>query len=784
MKRPALRLFVGFALGIWLGKAFRVSNSSSGEFIAAGMLLLLLGGALWRPRTFAYLSGFASIILGMLWISDAEVNFQKQTVRQFAQEKGSVFLSGKIISPPQIQRDRLKWTLRAERLFVRGKPFSVTGKVLVSSEIVNLPVCLGERVGLEGHLRLPPPRRNPGEFDYRAYLKRRGISTLFYVSANRPLRFQKTRSHNVVARMVSPLRRRFLLFIQTAFGFGTEAHLLKGLLLGQRGEIEPSVRTAFARTGVIHVLAVSGLHVGFVLGLLLFLLKFFRFPRWLNLIVVLLALVFYATLTGNKPPVVRASVMAFLILLGYRLQRRPDIVNILAFAALLLLLLNPFFLFDASFQLSFLAVLGIVLFYTRTIAIISVKPKSRLHVFVNKSIFPLLAVSFAAQLGTLPLIVYYYHRIPLYALAANLVVIPAVFAIVTGGFLFLGLWWVSPVLAAPLVVSLRFLLNFLIRFVTFFSHLPGGNLEIPGHISPWLGLAFFLLLGFVWFANNPLRLRQLALTTLVLGAAWLSWNSARAFHPSLQVDFLDVNKSSAAVVRLPDGKALLVNAGSLSPRFDQTRHVLLPFLHYSNLKEAEALAVSRWQPSFAGGVASLLRSFPTQEIWYPQFASLPSPLQKARKKVACRLRALEAGAHFLRWHGVNLWVLAPDSIQKNAPLIFKLVLGRCSFLFAEGASFQDQENLTRFGRLLASDVLILSGGQVSESLVRIVNPQYFVLRKKWNSYDSAIRPGARLFEIPATGCVEFRTDGVDLHVNALRRGQVPPKKSQKKHARE
>ncbi len=764
MKKPALRLFLSFGAGILLGAILNANLSVAIQLGAASFILCLLLTNLLGVRPIAWLGWLLSFGLGVLWLSLAQNDFQSQTVVRYAGKK-QVWLSGDVTTPPEIQGNRLKWTIRAHRLIKNDSVFSVSGNVLASSKILDLPLKIGDRVGLIGQLRLPRPRRNPGEFDYRAYLKRRKISVLFYLSERQPLYIRHTRRFLPLgSRLVAPLRRHFLLVIQQYLGYGPEAHLLKGLLLGQRGEIEPSVRTAFARTGVIHVLAVSGLHVGFVLALLLFLLRFFRPPGWLQLTIVLIALLFYSNLTGNKPPVVRASVMAFLVLLGYQLQRPLDVVNILAFAALLLLVANPFALFDASFQLSFLAVLGILLLYTRIWHFLTFSPKNTLQKFLHKYVLPLLSVSLAAQLATLPLIFTYYHRIPLYALAANLVVIPLVFLIVSGGFLLFALAPLFPILAKELAAALLLSLKFLIQFVTFFSRLPGGNVQLSGKITVWNAAFFVLLLGFFWFAAEPRRLRQVILALTALLVTWFGWNTFLHSRPALTVHFLDAGRASAAVVELPDHTCLIVNAGTTSRLSRETERILVPFLKYAGFRRVEALFLAAFRPDFAGGRATLRHLFPVKTVLCPASpADFPPTQGYSSHTPSGHCTFLSGGDYFLPWHGTGFWIFGPDSghfsPQRDA-LVAKLTFGQRSVLFAEGAPLGEQRALAnRFGSLLKSDVLALSRNPFPEFL-RAVSPQWIILRQKSPAFPTVAGLfSGRILSIPQTGEIEIRTNG-------------------------
>ena len=231
----------------------------------------------------------------------------------------------------------------------------------------------------------------------------------------------------------------------TAYSDDDTASLLSALILGDRTHIDQDLRESFANVGVIHVLAVSGLHVGYVLIILLLIVKSLRIRWGWDKLFVVTGLILFTILSGGRPSVIRASIMASFYIFAPVLNRKPNAWNIIATAAFLILIVNPNSIFDLGFQLSFTAVMSIIYFYNLFNRILPDRMKvSNIKNNIARFFWGLLLVSFSAQLGTIPIIAYYFGRIPLIAIVANLIIIPLI-----GGFVALGLaklifFWMAP----------------------------------------------------------------------------------------------------------------------------------------------------------------------------------------------------------------------------------------------------------------------------------------------------------------------------------------------------
>lgn len=357
---------------------------------------------------------------------------------------------------------------------------------------------------------------DPGGFDLRTWAASRGVHREAFVGTGS---WVHAGHRWRPADLFSGARERVAGWLGESGLPGPEQDIARALLLGDRSGLEQEQRDAFARSGTMHVLAVSGLHVGLIFAVLAVLLGWWgnrRGPMWLRGLVILAGLWAYAGLTGGSPSVVRAATMFSLFTLAGMVGRQSDSLNSLAAAAFILLVADPRMLGQLSFQFSFLAVLGILLFHD---------PLRRLWVPPNRVLgylWSLLVVSVAAQLMTTPLALVTFKAFPLWFLPANLVVVSLVTLAVYGGGLLLVLHQV-PVVGQVVVFIMTWLLKALAGATVFFAGLPGAYPDI--RLDTWQALLLYVLIGAVgarvaWRWRPGLPIACVLLLILCVGWAW------------------------------------------------------------------------------------------------------------------------------------------------------------------------------------------------------------------------------------------------------------------------
>lgn len=357
----------------------------------------------------------------------------------------------------------------------------------------------GSVIQFEGEINRIPSPKYPLQFDYGRYLSIKGYAGTIYLPDGKYV-LEKERYFSLRA-FANQLRSAILAEIEAYNVSEHEFGVLAALLLGERSFLDVELRDDFADAGAIHILAVSGLHVGIIYFFFISLLNKLSGKRrgiW-KLLPVLIILWGYAVVTGLSPSVLRASTMFSFIALGKCFDRYGNIYNLIAASALILLTLKPVLILQPGFALSYLAVLGIVFYYPRFRSIINLKNK-----WLDK-VASLICVSLAAQLATFPISIYYFHQFPNLFLLTNLIVIPLATIILYSGILWMAFIWLDPVAIylGEIVFGACRILN---GFVSWISGLPHAKLS-GLFLEPFeVVLIYGLILSITAFTLHPIRI--------------------------------------------------------------------------------------------------------------------------------------------------------------------------------------------------------------------------------------------------------------------------------------
>ncbi|MCH7521717.1 MAG: DNA internalization-related competence protein ComEC/Rec2 [Candidatus Marinimicrobia bacterium] len=575
------------------------------------------------------------------------------------------------------------------------------------------PYLPGDTLLLRGQIAWPDDRRNPNGFDYRFYLWGRRVDALLdapveVLAAQPAQQFHLGREMTTARRWVTT---------QLADWLGErKGALAAGLLLGVKGGIDEDFMSQMRTLGIGHILAVSGLHVGYVVLVLLGLTGLIPWGQATRVVGVGIGLLGYTLITGAPPSVVRASIMAILFLWGRALERKPDVWNILAAAAIISLLIHPRSLFTASFQLSFTAVAGILHLYPRLKAALQstgvgdwIYGHRPARFVVN-----LFLLGLGAQAGTLPVTLVVFHSFSLYGLVANLVVIPLAGFAVIGSLVALLTLAFSSGLAALFSDAIWLCLSLMQGAVDLLSQLPHPQVVVgrPGMIGI-LGLVAGVMAFPYLFASGRVRFRIRFVGLALIMANLMVWRWALGSRV-LQVTILDVGQGDAIHLALPDGRQLLVDAGGWNPQYDYGERVVIPYLRGQGIGRIDVAVITHPHADHLGGLAFLLRTLPVGEIWDTpnRYASgVYSRLKALADSLAVPIRILGAG-EAVQLGEVDIWVLAPDSAwaadaanANDASLVLKIRYGGTTLLLMGDAERKVERRLLAYGEVLRTDWL-------------------------------------------------------------------------------
>jgi competence protein ComEC len=486
---PFLRYLPFFLLGIWVGQELslpvRIVGVALGVIWVSYLVLLIH----WKnsPRPFfSFLAYFLLFGIG-IWISTFYQVLNKPLLDSSGKkiEKYLARVKRPDLAKPRSSenlleifgvKDSLEWKKTSGNVLVYHQSLKelLPGQILLVSKSPE---------------KIPGPSF-PDEFDYRRFLERKGIYFRQFIGKDF-LILDSVPAPTLELKLWN-LKKSLQRVIDQHLEFPESKQIASALLLGQKDSLDRDIRKAYSETGTMHILAVSGLHVGIIYALLVFPIQRLRVkPRYrkIYLLGVVLVIWVYALLTGFSPSVIRASTMFTLFSLGQMRARKPSVWNILAFSAMLMITLDPEVIHEVGFQLSYLAVAGIVGLQPLILRIW--EPRH----WIVEYLWQLGAVSIAAQVATFPLTVYYFHTFPSYFLLANLFVVPMAFVSMILGLALLSLSWIP-----GLAIGLGFLLDRWIFaqnwLIGIFRDLPGGALQRLTFSS--LGMLWVWVMLLIW----------------------------------------------------------------------------------------------------------------------------------------------------------------------------------------------------------------------------------------------------------------------------------------------
>jgi len=406
----------------------------------------------------------------------------------------------------------------------------------------------GSIVWFRGKPELLQKTGNPFEFDYQAFAIRNQIGHRIFLKQS-DYHFLSTKRTPNLAEASLVIRERLLKIIEKCGLKGPVFHLVSSVSLGARDELEPDITQSFSKTGVTHVLAVSGMNVAIIYVVLDFFLRFLNRKRWgilIQTILILAGVWGYAFITGLSASVLRAAAMFSFIMIGKSLNRNSNIYNTLAASAFVLLCYNPSLVYDVGFQLSYAAVFSIVYFHPFLYGLRYFK------FWIADQIWLMLTVSMAAQIGTIPFLLHYFHQFPTWFLLANLMVIPLVTIILYLSFIVFAVAPIVPFLGILMTRVLDWAGQGMLFSVHFVERLPYSVLEglYPSDLTLFLVVLFAILFSvFIVY-----KIREALIYALILMIVLLIINTSNVIQKQIQQEVVLFNLPGKTLVALTTGR--------------------------------------------------------------------------------------------------------------------------------------------------------------------------------------------------------------------------------------
>ncbi|MCG0277572.1 MAG: DNA internalization-related competence protein ComEC/Rec2 [Thermanaeromonas sp.] len=720
-------------------------------------------------------------------------------------------LQGVVIEEPKIYSQRVVYVLEAQEIKQGERQCKIKEKVEViqylprdikasgvSSDSAlswDIPYYrYGDVLKVKGRLELPATARNPGEFDYRAYLARRYIYTQLIVDNPGNIRKIGEGKGYLWWHLALKAKERARVAITSALP-PRFSGLLLALLFGDKEKLEQEDVDVFKTLGVMHVLAVSGLHVGFVLLFLMGLAGVLGLPLKWAVTLSIAGLIFYAAMAGFSPSITRATIMGSLGLYGYLKRQNFNFYSSLSLAAFLILVFQPRYLYDAGFQLSFLATWGLVYLYPLVDGLLTWLPPWRRY----------LIVPLAAQIALLPLTVYYFNLLPLLSLPANLVTIGLSGVVTLLGLATFLAALISPVAGQALASAAEPLLAFLLYVLYKLGSLPGAALPLATPSPAWI-VGYYAVLILVreaymrwehprmlWWRTRYLKgkaLRNTLICLSLIGASiFFLWDHISARE--LQVTFLDVGQGDAIYIRTPGGKHVLIDGGG-RPDDDMGKEVgekvVIPFLHRQGVRKLDVVISTHPDADHMGGLLAVVGRMPISLMVLPplkgNFLYEYAPLLEKLKERQIPWSEASRGDGLRLDDVVEVIFLNPSSrtsgtktSDNSCSLVTRLQYGRITFLFTGDIETYSMEDILNSGLNVSSTVFQVphhgSRFGLHEKFLEEVGPSFVVISVgAKNSFGHPSREvvdywrtrGIPVLRTDEHGAITFFTDGRGLKV--------------------
>lgn len=782
--RPLTIILFLYIIGTIFGK-FNSFNLLALFIIIVSLLLISLISFLKQWHITTALLFLIIILIGMFNYHLNSKPIGANNITKFAGDKKITIIGTVLDREDYLEQEKISLKVKVSQIEIEEQKIKTKVLILVNIYTGNCPYEYGDVLKIKGRLIKPRGQNNFEEFNYELYLAQKRIFTYTNVwqekdvqkigeeRVNRLVSFSfstRNRIKNIIGRLIPP-----------PYNF-----LLIGMLLGEKTFIPTEVKEVFIDSGVMHILAVSGLHVGIIAIALFVFLNSLPISKRIKMILVVLILIMYASITGFRPSVVRATIMFSLLVVGKLINRNRNLYIFLFLAALLILLINPLILYDAGFLLSFM-----VTFFIIYLAPIFQELFSKTVTWIKNP----LSVSIAAWLGIFPLSAYFFNKVSLISVISNLFIVPLAGIAVILGFIIFFIGLISIPLAT-LIAKINYFVLILITFLAkLFSSLPFSFVYVAQPLIFFIFLYYIMLFFVIEIFYGKIFPPKLKIkATILILSAILVVIIVQIFYPldHLKVNFINVGEGDCILIEAPKKYNILIDGGGTPlSTFDVGGKVVIPYLRRNGINKINLLILTHPHLDHLEGLLPVLREFKVDMVLdnglicdiseYIEFISII-------KENNIPYHQAKAGDNFVFSKNLEMLLLNPiytsnlynESDFNNASIVIKLFYKNSKFLFTGDIEETAEKRMLIWQNILKSDVLKVAhhGSSSSSSLefINKVDPIIAVITVGKNHFghpspkiiERLENNNIKVYRTDENGTIIIRTDGKEYWVRTLR----------------
>ena len=655
IKRPILIAVIGYIIGILWGLYIQISIVLFYFFIAAiyfcinnlkhklkkkkkNKLKLLSIRRYFRYVKLIIKSNVIALIIFISIISNTIVIFQNKKYETLYKDNINVKVVGIIVSNKQQKEYKDVYKLRV--LSVNNfKKYKNTYLYLKIDKNFSNKIEFGDKIEIQGEYLLPEKQRNYGGFDYSKYLKT--LKIYGTINANK-LEIKSKNEINPIFMISNNISIKIKQSIQNIVKKDI-ADIFQGLLLGDTSKIDEELQENFRISNISHILAVSGMHISYIiLGVNLLLKK--AVGKRNTRVVVIIILILYMFITGFSPSIVRSGIMGILVTFSGLIYRKNDIWNSIAISLLIILIHNPYLIMNIGLQFSYLGTIGIIVFHNNILKFLkSIKIRNRkIKYKINRKVIILigkikeiLAVTLSAQVIILPIMFYHFNIFNPYFFISNILVSLMIGPIIIIGFICIIISFFSIQISKFISIIVTFGIEGL-KFISNISNLPFAKIYVPTPSVAAIVIYYILIIisNYLYsiFNSRNLTITQLRIRNLVALIKY-KFNQNRKYYikiicigiimilvinfipKGLKINFVDVGQGDCTFIETPNRKTILIDGGgSLSKEFDVGKSTLLPYILDKGYTKIDYIFISHFDQDHVGGILTIMEELKVGQV--------------------------------------------------------------------------------------------------------------------------------------------------------------------------
>ena len=770
--------------GIICGK-FINFNSISAYIV---IILLILISMISFIKQWKITTALLFLIIFLIGIFNYNLNSKPigtNHVANFIEDKRITIIGTVLDKTYYYDQEKISLKIKVKEIERENLNIKIKGLILVNTYLGNCPYEYGDVLKIKGKLEKPIGKNNFGEFDYELYLAQERIFTYLNIWTEKDIQKIGEENSNFFTYFSMLVRNKIKKIIEQTLQKPYN-YLLIGMMLGEKGLIPPEIKEIFAEAGIMHILAVSGLHVGIIAAALFFLLNFLKLPKKLKFTILILFLIIYASITGYQPSVLRATIMFALLIGGKLINRNRNLFLSLFLAAFLILLSNPLVLYDAGFLLSFM-----VTFFLIYLSPILQEQLSKVLVWIKDP----LSISIASWIGIFPLSAYFFNKVSIISIVVNIFIVPLTGIALILGFITFFIGLVSIPLAY-LIANINFFVLKMILLISKYFSLLSFSFIYTAQPSIFVIFLYYIMifLAIEIFYKKIFPPKMKIKATILILSAVLVVIIVQVFSPvdNLKVNFINVGEGDCILIEAPKKYNILIDGGGTPlSDFDVGGKVVIPYLRRKGINKINLLILTHPHLDHLEGLLAVLREFKVEMVLdsglicnIPEYREFISNI----KKEGILYHQARAGDNFIFNNNLEIILLNPlynsdfynESDFNNASIVVKLLYKNTDFLFTGDIENTTENNLLIWQNILKSDVLKIAhhGSSNSSSLefLEKVNPIITIISTGKNNFG---HPSEKIIErlkdknIPVyrtdqNGTVIIRTNGQEYGVKTLK----------------